>query len=124
MAADLILYTLLFPTLLRLKVILDLAQFLETEILTTIEVALASLTAVVTLTGIVWLFRERTIAGRYLTIAALSGLFLLVISTMLLLGSDLAPLGLQTYITPGLLIGNVLLVAANVSVFYSHLPAM
>ena len=88
------------------------------------EVILGTLTLIATVTAIIFLFIDRTLAGRFFFFATVFGVPLLVLSTIGLMGVYKPPKGLKQYYGVGLAIGNITVILANFAAFYLNLPSL
>lgn len=124
-ASGVVVYSLVFLLLFRAKFLRNLAQSAGQEVFLTTEVILGCLTLVITLTGIAIVFVDRVIAGKYFFIAAILGVILTALSTAALLNGPFEPpTGLENYAIIGLVIGNIVIVACNMTVMYLPIPSI
>ena len=119
-----LLYSVLYLGMLRIKFIRSLPQHAGEEALLALEVALAALTIAMTITGVLFLSRYRTVGGRFLTIAAIVGLAVLGIATAMVVGRDTSTRSLEAFYVVGQIAGVVSVFASNYMAFYTRLPSM
>ena len=120
-----VVYSGLFLLLIRMTFIRHLADSAGQESHLTAEVVLASLTCVITLTGVASLLLDRNLAGRFFFIAMIVGIFLIALATPLYIHRNPQPPGgLDRFIVAGLLVGNGVTVISNISAFFFKLPSV
>lgn len=117
-------YTGVFLFMLGLKLIRNAADNLGSEIWLVTDVAVGTLVVIVSLTGAVLIFFDRTVSGRFFYIAAILAAFLILLTLPMLIGPFKAALGLRKYTWPGLLAGNGVIVIGNIASFFLKMPSL
>ena len=117
-------YSGLFLFLLGIKFIRHVADSYASEIWLVIEVILGTLAVVITLTGVVLIFVDRTLSGRFFFIAILLGAVLIAWSTAGIISPFKVALGLGRYTWMGLLSGNIVIILSNIASFFVRIPSL
>jgi hypothetical protein len=117
-------YSGLFLFLLGIKFVRHIADPYGSEIWLVTEVILGTLAVVITLTGVVLIFVDRTFSGRFFFIAIVLGAVLVAWSTAGIISPFKVALGLGRYTWVGLLSGNVVIVLSNIASFFIRIPSL